>query len=495
MKHAGWMLLAGGLCAALAAEASEYDDFRIPDHRWRTRSASMSGQWSGADDGVEDAESTVGSGRADGRLGAEWFRDSETRQHRFGASLGVEGGRSSRDVARFSDFSGAGAISFFRFGNEESASRSLNESLAAYGQWREYPWSSPWGAILNATVLGGWNQAWTNWTSETIDRIDGLDRRYLDVQDTERWRYEYALVADARFGRGRVRDATGVHSARVLVERLRADRRLVREPSAPAILRLAALFYVEPGFAAPHDLPRRFFWREVERVLREDGAIGDGGLDAFEALHALEPLVAAVGRYRRPIGWFAGPVIQFEHRRMIDRWASRSHLRSWQSDSLTGESAFGQSRRSETWRDLVLAGAVLEAHRPIGHRTQVDLQVAALADVEGLREYSRALTAASVAHLVDERWYAWASGSHERVIGRQEFSGDLWRAGVDLGVRYYLEDRWNVTLSLGHWQEEAGHPPTMRGEFRRSQWVQLGVGWDTGALDLPGLAEPVRPLR
>lgn len=474
--------------------ASEYDDFRIPDHHWRSHSFALEGRLNGNDFGTENTETSTGSATGQASLALQWARDSEARQHRFGVSLLALGQSYTQSWSTFDDRSRLGIDTWYRTENGERAQEDVRGYATLAAEWREYPSSRPWGVVLAVAGQAMVGQLWSNYTDVTYDVIDGLERHRHGTEDAEVWSCDYLVAGELRFGLGRVRDATGVEQARLVLNRLRTDRLLERDPTGPAFRSLAALFYTEPAFGAPHDFPSRFFWREAERILREDGALGEGVLDAFGALHALEPLAVAGGRYARPAGWFAGPLITFQYRQAIERLDLRLHFRDWESDTLASDVSYSRARRTEQSQDDALAGAYLEWHRPLTERTQLDLTSVARADVDGVDVYGEWFTTASASYLVDERWYGWIGGGHVRRIAHQETASDLWQVYGVAGVRYYLEDRWNIGLEYGLTQGEQAINNRPHGDFSRDQSLVLRVGWDGGVLEAPGLFDPVRPL-
>ncbi len=88
------------------------------------------------------------------------------------------------------------------------------------------------------------------------------------------------LSGSISVGVGRVRDATSVYQTQVLEQRLLRTGALKRRLSRDAIRQLAKLFSMQGDFGLVHDYPGKHFWREVERILRENGSLAGESLDA-----------------------------------------------------------------------------------------------------------------------------------------------------------------------------------------------------------------------
>src|SRR5206468_4021204 len=115
--------------------------------------------------------------------------------------------------------------------------------------------------------------------------------------------------------------------------RLRETGVLSGELSAAARERLASLYTLESSVAFAHERPTKYFWRELERLLREDGALGDGGLDAYSVQRLLEPL-AFVGSAARPRGFSVGPQIVLSTQRFHSSQGLEVSQAFYQDDTL-----------------------------------------------------------------------------------------------------------------------------------------------------------------
>ena len=473
----------------LAAD-DPFAEFRIPDHSWRTLSGDLSGFTRRLDtsSGRYEGELTESTGRLAST--SSWNRYSERIevQHRVGASADEEWS-TSQDRRDYIWLGSDRDLQIARRKREAGIARAY-----ASTDWTIHPDAFGWSPRMSARVDGAWQRS--------RDIRDGYEFRsdastrttFVDERGIEQRLDQYAARVEVGVARGRVRGVTGVFTARLLLERLRVDGRLEREPSPSTARELAELFYLSDAFSAAHELPQKFFWREVERVLKEDGALGTAGFDAFDLLHGLDPLVVASGRFMRYAGWQGGPLLQYEHAHEI------LHRTDWQVFTITRddtliqfENSFRGAGRSSSSDDNVIAGAFAEWHRPMGLRTQLDLSGDASFAVGGSDERTEIRSAASIGHLVGERWFLAASARHLRLVGTGTEPADLWQTTAELSARYFLEDRWSLSLALSQFQYRPG-PSGFNSTFQRENRLEIGLGYRRGAFDAPGLIDPVRPL-
>ena len=279
--------MAAALALPCTLEASDFDDFRIPDHRARSMAMSLStaATQSWGNSGAFEGESgSWGSGLT---ANGNWFRDSERIQTSTSFGLGGQGTRDRNENHLMLDID----PSFVRRSDGEASTRDLREFWSLGLGGRVYPWTVPLSMGGNVTNYASYDQRWMDQRSvDMLQRPTPPNSQRFEAQsDANLWRYSYATLIDADAGLGRVRDATGVYRAQLLVDRLGRDGVLARAPSREARARLARLYYIESDYSVAHDRGAKFFWRDVEKILGEDGALGPAGLDAYSLQHALEP--------------------------------------------------------------------------------------------------------------------------------------------------------------------------------------------------------------
>jgi hypothetical protein len=229
---------------------------------------------------------------------------------------------------------------------------------------------------------------------------------------------------------------------------------LVHPLSSAAVQKVAALFYVEGDFSTVHDRPQKYFWRELERILTEDGALAPQGLDASTTLRLEEmvDVVAPLG-ISRVRGQFVGLRADAFHTHEIFRTLSHqvSVIQPDTFPQIRFDDTIGNSQDEET--NIVYMGPEAEFHRPIGLRWQLDASAAVEAAIPNDR-VSRGLrfsAAGSAQWAISDRWEAsvWVSEFRfylEPAPGRPPHQ-DYWLVNDEIHVDYFIEDR--LTLSLG----------------------------------------------
>jgi hypothetical protein len=295
-----------------------------------------------------------------------------------------------------------------------------------------------------------------------------------------------------------VRDASVVYDVHLLEERLIETGALARPLSAAARAKLAALYYVAPFYAAAHERPDRFTWREIERVLREDGALGQNGLDPYSLLRAREP-AAPGGRATRQRGWFIGPVGQFTTQHGISREEETVADRTYVSDSLWSEAHGAWNQRLVSVHDRLALGGAAEYHLPLGWRWQLDAATRVTRPARSGESGLDVSNRASVSWFVADRWLAAAALDQSRSYVRLRNAGgtleiDEWQTQAQASVAFYLEDRTSVGLTVYQRQSRSAYDLYYGPVFFRDSNVSLSISYRfLGRLDAPGLIDPVMP--
>ncbi|TMQ49614.1 MAG: hypothetical protein E6K73_09615 [Candidatus Eisenbacteria bacterium] len=326
-------------------------------------------------------------------------------------------------------------------------------------------------------------------------------QRFEAQSDATPWRYSYATLIDADAGLGRVRDATGVYRAQLLVDRLGRDGVLARAPSREARARLARLYYIESDYSVAHDRGAKFFWRDVEKILGEDGALGPAGLNAYSLQHALEPyfepfLVAA--RVRR-VGWFAGVQFSGFYRNLIARSTDHFFRAFYDSDTLVSSDDQTRSGHVTSSTRSPLAGLEAEYHLPLDMRWQLDAVANARSDVRGLARLTTVDSQLEVNYLLADRWAARGFAAQGRLVakaGGRDPALDLWNASYGAELDYYLVDRVKIGLTAS--EEQHSDRASFGASFRtygRTRRLFLGLSYSIlRGFDAPGLVDPGRPM-
>ena len=471
------------------AGADPFSEFRIPNHSWASGSvdAGMAGLWTAVSDNA--AESRRNAFQTHLNPSLLLARDTDPLQHSLFINLVGEANVLNEDQMVHN-----GPYTPYR----NTHTQGTTESWRLDGSLRAYPWTTALGLGVSGSATGAYEQSWSR-LQESYDPTRWAEGYREDVH---RYAYDVRLAVSA--GMGRVRDATVIHDVHVLEQRLLEAGAISRPLSKTTREELAALYYVAPFYSTVHDRPDRYVWREIERILREDGALSEHGLDPYSVLRAKEPYLYRVTRLR---GWFLGPVIEGQHQHAVARFDS------YTSTSLLNETgdvvefrSSATARRGVTSHDGVNAGALVQFGRPVGWRWQFDLRSQVTTPVRPGERGINASTEAAVTWLVADRWEAQAFFTHARQWlaprGGRPLLDNSWdaRAGAELG--WYVEDRVRVSASIvqsqirRHYYREAyrGLQVTNRTYVRDARFF-LGITYRfLGRLDAPGLIGPARSM-
>ena len=474
------LLLAPLPSSAIAASEADsaYSGYRIPDHRWWQLAANVNAGGSRRSSNSTGFESRDGS--LTGRAGARvfWGFDSDPTSLSLGLRADVLADRSHHEVLQ--------QTSFYDLSNDAGL-ENLRENFNFSGSWRRYPWGPPVGFTLATNNNYMLFQRFES--STRVIQQPGATFKDLSSSGNGEWRYAGVLAAG--FGFGRVRDVTPVYQAQVLEDRLRRSGALGRALSHAAREKLAALFTTEGAVAFAHQRPSKYFWEQLERVLREDGALERGWLDAYSAQRVLEPILPTSSVFRsvfRRRGFFIGPAVALgTDRSHLSREESFSSL-YYQADTLFQSSGGELDTLLNDRSDDVSTSLVAEYHQPLGTRWQLDAASDTRLGEAGAFVASSA--ALSVSYMVSDRWVGGMSVQHmlRAPENGSTFAVDSWAVSFAAELHYFLEDSWSLSLQV---VESQAHS---RDSFARSGSFQLGITrLFSGLFELPGIASTMRP--
>jgi hypothetical protein len=471
------------LLAPALARSDPFSEFRIPDHSWRSGSLGVqsSGSWSSGNDGLFDRSSASLSSSLSPQL--TWAHDSDSLLW----SVSFYGDADGAVRGERWSLSGPGY-------DERSAlhSQNLRGDWAIHAEARSYPGSAPLGVSFSGSASGRRGEGWSRdyvrdavsgppeSRDETSFRQDGHD-------------YSYGAAASIMAGVGRVRDATVVYDAYVLEERLLEMGAITRPLSPRAREKLAALGTIAGDYSAAHDRPARYYWRDVERILREDGVLGEHGLDAYGLVRIQESYRFRIQRER---GWFAGPIAIGRHEHFSQEFDGRTDHFSFLDGALVSGSTNWTSDRFTLSDDELDLGGDAELHLPLDWNWQLDVQSQVTAPARDSEHGLHATSLASLIWLIADRWQAVAAVSHNRdyIHSHGSMLQDSWQVGGELRLGWYVEDHVQLTASVAHAQSRLTN--TLPGHlYGRETSFSLGLTHRfLGALDAAGLIEPVRPI-
>jgi hypothetical protein len=450
---------------------SAYSSYRIPEHRWSywTASLDLAGGHSAA---PIFSDLTDRGGSLGGRVAttAAWNHDSDRLQHDWGFSVDASGSRSSRRVEDET-------LTY----ESRSSNKDLAQAFSLHGSWRVYPWTTPVGVSLGTSNLLDLGQSFQ--ASHFANQ--GPNTRTTSDFDVSRGSRRYIGAVSAEVGLGRVRDATPVHLAQVLEDRLRRKGALTRPLSDQARRALAALYAIEPGIEAAHQRPAKYFWRELERILREDGALAPEALDAWDVLRLLEPVSVGFG-VARASGFFIGPSVTVLTQRFRDTREESSSGIYYVADTVyaTFENGLHETRNDRN--DRVFTAITAEIHRPLSPRWQADAFTRVALSEAG--ESTNLANSVSVVYVISDRWLGLARAFHSANAERQVRRFERWSAEVSGELVYFLEDSWALRLTA---YERQNHDAS---RLFRSGGFQLGLTWIvSGFFEAPGLVPAMHP--
>jgi hypothetical protein len=502
----GAQTLAGAVACALCCAAfpisstaadSDFSDFRIPKNRALLWTGGLNTRANGQDHSIPTAQASSGSVNGDASTRVSWFSDSDPAFTSVDVSLRALGVRDHRDQQTQS-FTPTTSFA----GTVESTSRELLENWALDMGLRRYPWAMPLGVEASLSLGGNYSQSWTSYNSDAVSAFSGGTVQFIQGGNTERWTYTNRASAFAGTGWGRIRNATGIYDAMVLEQRLRETGALTRPLSREGRRRLAEVLYLRGALDAVRERPGRALWREIERVLAEDGALQEGGLDPYSVLRAAEPHLGATSKgltadgvpispMIRPTGGFVGLRIQDSHANMLVRDDLGSFGETIVDGVTVSTYSNSNSGRSSDSIDRVDGGASGEIHIPIGPPWQLDASSVVLLGLRKEDNYLLSFSQVALAWLAADRWTATANtayswGDEDRTDPGT--GGDAWSWSAGLTVSWYVEDHTAIELAASenqNWRRGEVDIPTH--QFNRGLGASLGVTYRfSGWIATPG---------
>jgi len=471
------------LIASVATAQDPYSEFRIPEARSFSSLVNARAQWSSSDGGTSGFHSEIRNAFGDLSAFARWHTESEPHTSDLFVNAGGDWNSTSDQSAYF--------------GNASSSDRDVTRySATVRAATTRYWGASAWGFDALAVASYSYDRAGLSGSSNTAVGGTGSINTSGDV--FHRYRGSADLVLGP--GYGRVRDVTGVFDMQVLEERLEATGRLVHPLSASTRQRLAELFSVSGEFLAAHDRPDRFFWREVERVLREDGAIEAGSFDAWSLMRALEPATLSVAITRRA-GWRVTPGYELLLNRGHTDTDAYNTTEVYLGGILVGSSASQGSFRNDLDQSSGFATLDASVHRPFGMRWQADI-AGAFRYGDGPNRQLLASSDLGLSYIVADRWLA--TGAFTSVTTSYYHEGTrfspAWAVRASGQLSYFFEDRWSAFVGVDQQQDRAqvffNDTPESPAGFQRQTQVQVGLTYrPAGRFEARGLgvAERVTP--
>lgn len=425
-----------------------------------------------------------------GALDFDWVSLGDERSSGFSLAGWLTGGR--RSERRREEFVEPG---YRRLDQRNSTHRGHGESVLLSLSHLEHFGPLPWFASGRVSTRADWGRDWADEEWELRSEIVGSPayRSWIE-QEEETRSVRRSATAAVELGYGRVRDVTGIYLARVVEARLLDAGALTRALSHETRQKLADLFVVADLYDDLRSRPGRAIWAEVERILRDDGALAAGGLDAASAARAGETLLFPLSRGRRLDGLptalgvryrgaHAGPLLRADHFRSTRVSNIRTRRQYWLADSLVDASDGTRGASAGDSQDEARAGFAASVYRPLGLRWQVQAETEVTAPLRRQEDGFELRTNARAAWAVADRWYAMTEWTHNRRLDQPSKGGnataDNWSTSLVASLAYEVDDHVQVSVTAYQRQERGGgtlafQAPTQR-SFERYHYVGFGL--------------------
>ena len=473
------LFTSASLFAAIASAQDPYTGFRVPEARSFTWLVNGNAQWSQRVDAFPGTHSEDRD--ALGELRSSAHRHAESEAFTSDLLLQALGSwATTRSTNRFESIGGASG------GDRDFTNDAYQLSVSA--ATTRYLGHSGWG--IDATAFAEYE--YTRFGSAFGLTQDLGSSRSENREDAEAHFYDGQVNALLGPGYGRVRDVTGVFDMQVIEERLEATGRLLHPLSPAARQRLAELFSVSGDFLAAHDRPDRYLWRDVERLLREDGAIAEGTFDAWSLMRALEPATLSIA-VTRLAGWRVTGAYQVALSRGHIDSDHRSTFADYSGGVLTSISELESSSHTSLDRSRGFGRLDAAWHRPLGMRWQVDASGAGHYG-DGPRRLVQLGAALGITYVLADRWVVTASASDlaASLVADSVRTSPSWVVRGAAQLSYFFEDSWSITAGVDHFQarpflSNGNDPASPEGYARQTQAV-FGITYrPIGRFEAPGL--------
>ena len=464
------------LPARSVAADNPYADYRIPEHYWRSWTANVTATGSFQRGPASFGESKTGIVNAGGSTSFTGGFDSDPRSTVYELSF-----------TAFADRTRAEQFALVPIDMRLDATSQFTRAdqvLSGSISDTRYPWGMPLGISFGAAVSAVFQQTWNS--GSQITRSSNTEAQFTSSETLGGYNVSSQLAAGLDWGR--VRDVTPVYQVQVLEQRLLQEGTIQRELSRTARERLASLYTTEGRLAFAHDRPTKYFWRELERLLTDDGVLSERGLDAYAVQRLLEPLTIRGSVLFRARGLSVGPqVVLLQQQSHVSTGSTFSNALYVNGTLANASETVIPRTETNDRNDFILSGVSLRYHEPFGPRWQVDGDSQALVTESG--EDFLLSTGLQAVWLVADRWYADAKLAHNlRAPGSGwDRKPETWNLTYGTSLSYFLEDDWAFTLSA---RQQQRHDTF---SYRRQEVFSLGVSYRfSGFLNAPGVFEPMR---
>lgn len=475
-------------CAATSAHAgSPYEAFRFPDVR--TQQFSTNGRFSMSSGRSTQLDFAQRDYNTQAQFALSGSRLDQTDRHTRRLTLNTRT-LWAKGLDRMTDVFGTTI-------NSVASDRDfmvLNSGLSWSEDW--FTENSRWGfgSTVSAVHLYG--------RSGRESKSSGLTPPNEDIGlgSAVDWNYFAVGTWTIDAGRGRVRDVTGVVRAAALAERLESFGRLAHPLSEGASLKLAQLFSAEGELFSVHERPDRFVWREVARILRDDGALKNNELDA-EALERVQEYLAPRALFSLHHGTRLEAVLELS--RAGGHTDSRRHTANLSLNGGTVTSASSSDASSSIRQDIRRSrvGVAVETSHPQGLFSQWAATCRLLTG-DGPARSLEMTTMGSYQRMLLDRLYSSVRAEHRTFITKSgdSYGEPVWNIDLAGTLSYLVEDHWSIDLLVRHGQaversNRISNPFPGFLSTGTSNQLNLGLTWrPSGRFDSPTLGISERPM-
>ncbi len=475
------------LFACTTARADDFSDFRIPRHDVLSWTGAMNANGSQTTQDDTPYRSLTGAVAGSAHSFFDLQRTDDIATTRLSMSLRFEGNQVGSHATSILAIP---ALGVSNVSDVRDSRRATRESwYVLVGQTRQF--ATAWYVDADASVHGDGARNWGNVSSRLAIANPGHLEEQFRESDSRTRQDRIFASGSLGAGYGRVRDATGIHMALVMEERLKQRGVLVRSLSHDARQRLADLFVVASSYGQVRDRPGRGLWAEIVRVLREDGALAPAGLDAPSAERARESQFPFDDLYRRIdglpvayttrwIGWRIGPELRGTHSRLTGFGTEHQRVREYSDGTLFNFTDATDSRSDVETGDAAELGLSADWHRPFGPRWQVDAEAGAQRPLRSQEDGFQESAHGAVVWAITDRWYASGGVSQQRTLFKDARTGwiwaDSWDCNLSGSIRYEIGDHLQLVGSVGDSQRRATWHAPPGGPQSRSYRHGRGFG-------------------
>lgn len=431
----GYSLWLGLLFVTNCTFGFELNTFRIPKHTVSSLTARVSGQF--YRNGFTDENS---SNRDLDLYGSSVFSgyylyDSE--------NLGLEGAVSSRLSGTISGRESRGPYDSW-YSNYDGNSKYANEQYSGQLLGEYFPTELPVGVLWRGRGSARISQSWSH-SDFTRDDTASTVEAYYDATQVG---FQYETSGEAGFGWGRMRDLSGAYQAHVVEQRLRDIGVITSELSAQTRQKLGEMFYKQNDYSVKWERNEKYFWREVEEILKSDPAM-TGELDAY-ATYRISETIAPSSIFR-----WGGVRLSMTIGGTHSNYIYRSHSERREhtvTDSGAVDSLEITSLDEIRHTERMYFGPQIEVNLPLSWTAQFSGTSALTHYVDPANDGFYWSNAVRIEYAMHDKWSASYGFYFSRYVNdpkdRTKYNGQSWDVGHTLGLLYYIEDRTQVSFAL-----------------------------------------------